>query len=247
MIGFEKCSLTKEELKELEAEEISLPIFVVDDTTPLHEVEQLCNTLSKSNVLGFDTETRPVFQKGTKPNKVALLQLGNEELAVLFRLNKLKDTPHLSIMNQLLENSNVLKVGVSMADDVKELCRDSGLVTLNVLDLRNLAVAAQLEVQSLSKIYAILYGKRLSKSQRVSNWENDILTDAQIAYAALDAVAGYRIYQQLKEYEKEGMRIVDFRTAPKSKKKQEKPKKKATKSPYKKANKNVGPKATSKK
>jgi ribonuclease D len=51
--------------------------------------------------------------------------------------------------------------------------------------------------QSLQKIYAILFDKKISKAQRLSNWENAILTDKQKTYAATDAWTTLRIYEKL--------------------------------------------------
>lgn len=210
---FSQVDITKEELNALPAEELPFPAHLVDDRTPLKEVKRLCKELDRSDVLGFDTETKPNFKKGVPANKVALLQLASPSLVVLFRLNLLGGTPAMEELGRLLKKKKVLKVGVGIRDDVKDLLSHTGLVTLNVLDLRRLSEAAGLEVLSLSKMYALLFGKRLSKGQRVSNWENRELSEAQIEYAALDAVAGLRIYGELKEFETAEMRVPDFRKA----------------------------------
>ncbi|MDO5035465.1 MAG: 3'-5' exonuclease [Porphyromonas sp.] len=212
-----RTTISKEELGALEAEELQLPAFVVDSGTPYAEAKRLCQELSKSKVLGFDTETKPVFKKGVEPNKVALLQLSSDRLVVLFRLNTLQDSKALKPLQKLLRDKSILKVGVGIKDDVAELAKDTELVTLQVLDLRKLSSAAEIEVLSLSKLYAVLYGKRLSKGQRTSNWENETLTEAQVEYAALDAVAGYRIYQGLREFETPEMAVLDVHKTPKKK------------------------------
>lgn len=137
---------------------------------------------------------------------------------VLFRVNQLEQTPALKCVGKLLSHRKITKVGVGVVDDAKSLWNDYGLFTSNLLDLRQLAKVAGLEVLSLSKIYALLYGKRLSKGQRVSNWEIETLSDAQINYAALDAIAGIRIYNGLQEYKKRGMVVRDFRIKPPQKK-----------------------------
>ena len=49
----------------------------------------------------------------------------------------------------------------------------------------------------LQKIYAILFGNKISKSQRLTNWENHELTEQQQRYAATDAWASLQIYLKL--------------------------------------------------
>lgn len=56
-----------------------------------------------------------------------------------------------------------------------------------------------IEAQSLQKIYALLFGKKISKSQRLTNWEADVLTDRQKGYAATDAWACVRMHNYLEE------------------------------------------------
>ena len=65
------------------------------------------------------------------------------------------------------------------------------------IDLQDLVRKLGIEDQSLVKIYANLFGERISKSDRLSNWERDVLKDIQKAYAAIDAWACVRIYQEV--------------------------------------------------
>ena len=51
---------------------------------------------------------------------------------------------------------------------------------------------------SLQKIYAIIFGERISKTQRLTNWEAPTLTEAQQTYAAIDAWACLRLYRRLR-------------------------------------------------
>ena len=65
---------------------------------------------------------------------------------------------------------------------------------------------SQIEIQnkSLQKIYAIIIKKKISKSQRLSNWEADVLSDGQKQYAATDAWACLNIYNLLQELKRTG-------------------------------------------
>lgn len=197
-------SISKEELNELEAETMPLPVEVITRDTPDEELQRACTELAAEVVLGFDTETKPVFQRGLH-NAVALLQLSTPQRAYLFRLNTFESTDRLAPLQALLASKEILKVGVAIQDDCKELYRDHGLVTNYTLDLRYLASANNMEVRSLSKIYALLFGKRLTKGQRLTDWQQPELTPGQIEYAGLDAYAGLRIYTILSELTKPEM------------------------------------------
>jgi len=67
----------------------------------------------------------------------------------------------------------------------------------NFVDIQTIAQSYGILELSLQKIYAILFGKKISKSQRLSNWESPELTEQQQRYAATDAWASLQIYLQL--------------------------------------------------
>lgn len=190
--------LTREQLQSFEPEEISLPVVVIDDQSTMEEVENACTKLlSGRKVLGFDTETKPCFKKG-QHHDVALLQLSSEKLVVLVRLSKIEDKELYQPVLDILQNKRVLKVGIAIGDDAKGLYDSYGIITNKILDLRDLANASGIGALSLSKIYALLFEKRISKSQQLSDWEKSEMSEGQIHYAALDAYAGLRIYLQLR-------------------------------------------------
>lgn len=154
--------------------------------------------LNQCSVVGVDTETRPSFRKG-KVNSVALLQISTADTCFLFRLN------HIGIpdfLEEFLQN-DVLKIGLSLRDDFNMLRRANNKDPRvgNWIELQEYVPRFGIQEKSLQKIYAILFGKKISKSQRLSNWEADTLTEAQQQYAATDAWATLRIYQQLSNNE----------------------------------------------
>ncbi len=147
------------------------------------------------SVVGFDTETRPAFVKGVS-YKVCLVQLSVGKTAYLFRLNLMNGLP--ACLKQLLEDNTVIKVGLSTHDDFQNLRKwDETLAPRAVIELQHLVKGYGIEEMSLAKIYALLFGKRISKRQRLTNWEAPSLTDKQLAYAAFDAVACVEIYTEL--------------------------------------------------
>lgn len=156
-------------------------------------VPQAIAALRSSDIIGFDTETRPSFKKG-QVHTVALMQLSTRSTCYLFRINKIGLTPELV---SLLEDETVLKVGVSIHDDFHNLQKLHELTPAGFVELQNFVKKAGIAEAALSKIYGILFGKRISKSQRLTNWESDELSPAQQHYASLDAMACIDIYDAL--------------------------------------------------
>ncbi len=157
------------------------------------DVAAACRYLSEQPLIGFDTETRPSFRAGVT-FRVALLQLSSQERCYLFRLNRIALSKPLL---QLLGDGALPKVGLDVGCDLRSLrqlrhFRDGGFV-----DLQTLAPQWGIEEKSLNKISAIVLGQRVSKAQRLSNWEAATLTDRQQLYAATDAWVCMRIYDRL--------------------------------------------------
>lgn len=150
--------------------------------------------LNRCEIVGVDTETRPSFKKG-KINDVALLQISTRDTCFLFRLNRIGIPDFLE---EFLLN-DVLKIGLSLRDDFNMLRRANKKDPRvgNWIELQDYVGRFGIEEKSLQKIYAILFGKKISKSQRLSNWEADVLTEAQQQYAATDAWATLEIYLKL--------------------------------------------------
>ena len=186
-------SITKEAISELPLEEFTGRIIVIDT---LRDVEKAVGYLSEFQSVGFDTETRPSFKKGQR-YKISLMQISTEEACFLFRLN------HLGLpdfLEEFLQN-DVLKIGLSLKDDFAMLRRRNQKDPRmgNWVELQDYVASFGIEEKSLQKIYALLFQEKISKSQRLSNWEADTLTEAQQLYAATDAWACVRIYQYLEE------------------------------------------------
>ncbi len=157
------------------------------------QAEEAISYLEKYSLVGFDTETKPSFKKG-KPNKVALLQLSTDDRCFLFRLNKI-GVPDSIV--RFLENENITKVGLSVRDDFHVMHRTSAVEPKGFLELQDFVKKFNISDISLQKIYAIIFGEKISKSQRLTNWEADELTHGQQVYAATDAWACLRIFNHL--------------------------------------------------
>ena len=173
-------SITKEAVSELPLEEFTGRIIVIDT---LKDTEKAVSYLSEFQAVGFDTETRPSFKKGQR-YKISLMQIST-------------DIP--KVLEEFLANEKVQKIGLSLRDDFGAMQKRKDIQPANFLDLQNYVGQFGIEDASLQKIYDILFNKKISKGQRLSNWEADVLSDAQKKYAALDAWACLKIYNQLKQ------------------------------------------------
>lgn len=164
------------------------------------EAERAVAYLKTCPVLGIDSETRPSFTKG-QSHKVALLQISSEEHCFLFRLNLTGLTLPLIT---LLESPGVTKVGLSLRDDFMMLHKRAPFEQRACIELQEYVRAFGIQDKSLQKIYAILFSEKISKSQRLSNWEAETLTEKQKQYAATDAWACLNIYNRLQELRRNG-------------------------------------------
>lgn len=190
--------ISKKEVSEMPKESFPGRIFVVYTESEARKAVEYLNTHS---IVGVDTETRPSFKRGMV-HKVALLQIATHDTCFLFRLNRL-GLP--DFLEEFLQNS-VLKVGLSLRDDFAMLRkrnqgdpRDG-----NWIELQDYVPRFGIEEKSLQKIYALLFAKKISKAQRLSNWEAEVLTEAQQLYAATDAWACVEIYNYLEELRSHG-------------------------------------------
>lgn len=164
------------------------------------EADKAVDFLLSHKILGIDTETRPSFKKGHQ-NKVALLQVSTHDVCVLFRLNYTGMTPSII---RLLEDTTVPKIGLSLHDDVLSMHKRAEFTPGGFIDLQKHVGEIGVEDLSLQKLYANFFGQKISKTQRLTNWEADILTEKQKAYAATDAWACIMLYEELMRLEQEG-------------------------------------------
>lgn len=164
------------------------------------EADKAVDYLLAENILGVDTETRPSFKKGIMHN-VALLQVASHDVCFLFRLNVM-GMP-LSVM-RFMEDMTIPKIGLAWHDDLAMLHRRAAFVPGNFIDLQNLVAEFGIEDKSLQKLYANIFGMRISKRERLSNWERDVLTEKQKMYAATDAWTCINLYEELERLRETG-------------------------------------------
>ena len=193
-----KSTITKAEIAQMPIVQFPGRIFVIYTET---DAEKAVAYLKSQQIVGVDTETRPSFKRG-RSHKVALLQIATADTCFLFRLNQIG----LPAILQDFLMGDTLKIGLSLKDDFmmlsrrKEVHAEEG----NWIELQDYVGRFGIEDRSLQKIFANLFGKKISKAQRLSNWEAESLSDSQINYAATDAWACVEIYNCLAELERTG-------------------------------------------
>jgi ribonuclease D len=183
-------TISKEQLSKLPAASFKGEIHVIDK---VEMIDDAVKTLREAAVIGFDTETRPSFRKGHL-HVVSLLQLSTRDTCFLFRINRIGLTQSLI---DLLQDPGVTKIGLSIHDDFHSLGKVSPIEPAGFIDLQHYVKEFRIIDNSLSRIYAVLFNHRISKGQRLTNWEADTLTHPQQGYAALDAQACIEIYDYL--------------------------------------------------
>ncbi|MEO9869239.1 3'-5' exonuclease [Ekhidna sp.] len=185
-------NITKEDIQ-------ALPLQAFEGEINVIETEEDCNEavhiLNKESVIGFDTEAKPAFNKG-EYNHTALVQLSTLDEAFLFRLNKMGYPK--SLFN-LFENESILKLGISITDDLKDLQKVRKFMPGSFVDMNDVARDLGVVHMGVKKLAAIFLDARISKNQQVSNWENETLSPAQQKYAATDAWICLAIHDELRK------------------------------------------------
>lgn len=169
------------------------------------DADKAVEYLLKQPILGFDTETKPSFKKG-KTYQVALLQVATHDTCFLFRLNQIGITDSIK---RLLEDRTITKVGLSLQDDMRQLELRRKFTPGTFIELQKEVKDIGIIDMSLQKIYANLFRMKIAKNQQLSNWEADILTEAQQKYAATDAWACIQIHEEVARMKQDGDYILE--------------------------------------
>jgi ribonuclease D len=167
-------------------------VIVVDRP---EQVAEAAGYLNQFTVLGVDTEARPSFKRGVH-YPTALVQIATEERCYLFRLTHVGLPVEIA---QIFANPAICKVGLAFKDDINGLRRRRDFKPANCIDLQSIVCKYGIMDMGLQKIFAIVFGKKISKAQQLTNWENSHLTPEQARYASTDAWATLLIYLVLKE------------------------------------------------
>ena len=165
-------------------------VIIVDEPS---KIPDSIEYLSAQSVLGVDTETRPSFTRGVR-YPTALVQVATVERCYLFRLTHIGMPKPLA---DIFANPNICKVGLAFKDDLNGLRRRRDFKPANCVDLQQIAPNYGIQDLGLQKMFAICFGKKISKAQQLTNWESSHLTPEQARYASTDAWATLLIYNKL--------------------------------------------------
>ena len=169
-------------------------VVVVDQE---EQVAEAVAYLRTQKTVGVDTEARPSFQRGVH-YPTALVQIASHERCYLFRLT------HIGMPQELADffaDETVCKVGLAFKDDINGLRRRRNFTPANCIDIQKMVTQYGIFDMGLQKLFAICFGKKISKTQQLTNWENSHLTPEQARYASTDAWATLLIYEDLLAHE----------------------------------------------
>lgn len=192
-----KINILPEEIETLPLGTFLGDIHVI--TKPGLEYARAIAYLMTQKVIGFDTETRPVFTPGAHHTHVALLQLSGAGKSFLFRVNEIGMR---SLMCSILSNERIIKVGAAVNDDIRGLQYYRKFTPKSFVDLQKIVYEWGIRDKSVKKMAGIILGCKISKSQQLSNWEAKELSQAQKMYAATDAWVCREMYLKLLRSEK---------------------------------------------
>lgn len=182
--------ITKEAVNELPVEKYEGKLVLI---TTRDQIKASLTEILKHKVLGFDTETKPAFKKG-EYNSVSLLQIATTEAVYLFRINLTGFTKELA---DIFTNPEILKAGISIRDDIKELQKLRDFEPAGIVELNTVAKELGVKHEGVRSLSAIFLQIRISKTQQTTNWERETLNEKQLRYAATDAWVCLEIYNQL--------------------------------------------------
>ncbi len=196
-------NISPEEIDALPLASFPGEITVIDSES--EDFSRALRYLKKQRILGFDTETKPCFTPHTPHPGVALLQLSGGGRAFLFRVKTLGMKRALC---NILANPHIVKVGAATTDDVRGLQRYARFKPESFVDLQKIVPEWGIRDKSVKKMAAIILGVKVSKTQQLSNWEAETLSEAQQKYAATDAWICREMYKMLMDTERKQLPVL---------------------------------------
>lgn len=193
-----RISISPEEIEQLSPAAFPGRIEVIDSIGL--DFFRAVRYLRRQSVIGFDTESRPCFSPNQPHYGVSLLQLSGKERAFLFRIKMMGDIP--KALRKILSDEKILKVGAAVNDDVRGLEKHHDFTPKSFVDLQKIVWEYGIKDKSVKKMAAIILGIRISKTQQLSNWEAEKLSESQQRYAATDAWVCREMYLRLMQSEK---------------------------------------------
>jgi len=161
------------------------------------DLQRAMQDILQESVVGFDTETRPAFRPG-ESYLPSLVQFATASAVYLLQVQQ-QDLS--SPVREVLSSEKIIKVGVSVTDDMRNLKKLFQFDERSVVDLGKVAERNGLKQTGIRNLAGIFLGTRIPKGTKTTNWAARRLTPQQIAYAATDAWACRELYLRFKELE----------------------------------------------
>lgn len=185
----EKRKISKAEINDLPLIAWEGEIQILES---IEKMEAVAATLANESHLGFDTESRPSFKKGNY-YPPALIQLATKHCVYLFRIS---ETETFDPLLPILESPHILKTGVAIKDDIKELRAIKDFTPKGFIEIADITAKLGYENRGLRALAGLLLQGRISKAAQVTNWACPKLNNKQVRYAATDAWISREIYRQ---------------------------------------------------
>lgn len=189
-----------EPVKRISREEmIALPIRRYEG--PVHvvagrpELQRALQDILQEHVVGFDTETRPAFSPG-ESYLPSLVQFATANAVYLLQV---RQQDFFGAVREILSSGHIIKAGVSVADDLRNLKKSFEFDERSVVDLGKVAERHGLKQTGVRNLAGMFLGTRIPKGAKTTNWAARRLTPQQIAYAATDAWACRELYLRFRE------------------------------------------------
>lgn len=179
-------------INELDALQCTCPVILLQDQQEMEYAAEAI-LLQGINELGFDTESRPSFQRGvTFP--ISLIQVAMPDRVYLFHLLEPWIPPSLV---EIMANPNIRKIGVGLSGDFHKLRQLVDFEPQGFVDLSKIAAQKGIIQTGARSLTARYLGKKLVKAARTTNWARPQLSEKQMQYAATDAWVCLTLYPLL--------------------------------------------------
>ena len=159
------------------------------------DLQHAMQDILQESVVGFDTETRPAFRPG-ESYLPSLVQFATASAVYLLQV---RQQDLFGAMREILSSEKIIKVGVSVTDDMRNLKKLFEFDERSVVDLGKVAERHGLKQTGVRNLAGIFLGARIPKGAKTTNWAARRLTPQQIAYAATDAWACRELYLRFRE------------------------------------------------
>lgn len=180
-------AISKDDLNKLPIKAYAGPIRLINDR---EQVSECVKILGREKIIGFDTETRPAFERGVS-YPPALMQLATHSEVFVFQLHAIGG---LGSLRSIMENADIIKAGVALSDDIKQLNDCWKFKPRRFIEIGTMAKTLGCKQTGLRSLSGLLLGFRISKKEQRSNWARPNLSRSQIVYAATDAWVSRELY-----------------------------------------------------